>query len=510
MAAVSGVVLAFALALAGCSAPAGGDSGGGGGSDGTLTLGNAVVPASLAPSAAAWANQAPYLQAVYDSLLHETPDLGIEPWLATSWSYNDDKTVLTLKLRDDVTFTDGTPFTADVAAQNLIRFRDGTSSLRSYLALMTSAEAVDAHTLRITLSEPNPALLTYLSGVAGLQASPATFSAADEATHPVGSGPYLLDSDRTVIGSTYVYTRNENYWAPQIQHYGTVVINVYQTTSTQLNAIQSRQVNGVSLLDNSAIAQVEGAGYTTESQVLNFQGLLLFDRDGTITPALKDVRVRRAINHAIDRDAMLKAVGNGLGEPTTQIFRSTDAASYDPALDDEYPYDPAKAKDLLAEAGHPNGFRVTIPQVATGSTALYDLVKQYLGAVGITVDYVNEPPNNLLADVAGAKFSIVASLPLQTDATAWQVANFKLLPKATWNPFHTEDETVTRLAHTVQTGSEEEAARAGKELNRYIVEQAWFAPWYRPQLTFAVDADTSVVVQQDNAYPYLWNITPKS
>lgn len=499
---------AAALALSACSGggASGANSGGSGkNGSGTLTIGALVVPASYAADTAAWANQSPYEQAVYDTLVQETPDGKIVPWLAKSWSYNADNTVLTMKLRTDVTFTDGTPFDANAAAQNLTRFKNGTSPLRSYLALMTEAKAVDPSTLQITLSAPNPALLQYLSGAAGLQESPKNFGAATEKTTPVGSGPYILDPAKTVIGSTYVYTRNPHYWAPQEQHYARLVINVYQKTPTQVNAIRGGQVNGLELLDNTAVNQVKAAGYQIKASQLNWVGLELFDRDGVLTPALKDVRVRQAINDAIDSKAMLKAVGENLGTVTTQVFNPRDGAAYDPSLNSQYPYDPKKAKQLLAEAGYANGFSVTIPEVPTGSTALYDLTKQYLGAVGITVNYVSEPLNNFLADTEQAKFSIV-SLPLQTDPTAWEVANFKLLPTATWNPFHVADPTVESLAAKLQMGD----TAAGRKLDQYIVQQAWFDPWYRPQNSYAVDSHTTADPQYDNAYPYLWNITPKA
>ncbi|WP_230396163.1 ABC transporter substrate-binding protein [Streptomyces blattellae] len=501
--------LALALAMTSCSSGTESSSGGQN-SNGTLTLGSVVLPSSYAADAAVWGNQSVYEQAVYDTLVRETPDLKIEPSLATSWSYNADKTVLTMKLRTDVKFSDGTAFNADAAAQNLTRFKNGTSSLRNYLSQMTKAEAVDAATLRITLSEPNPALLQYLSQAAGLQQSPKSFDAPDEATNPVGSGPYILDTSKTVVGSKYVYKKNPDYWAPQDQHYNDLVINVYQTTPTQVNAVRGGQVNGLALIDNSAVDQLKSAGYDIENWELNVVGLLLLDRDGKLTPAMKDVRVRQAINYAIDRDAMLKGAGQGMGTTTTQFFKPSDTASYDKSLDSKYPYDPDKAKQLLQEAGYGNGFSVTMPQLATGSTAQYDLVKQYLGDVGINVKFVNEPANNFLADVSGAKFSAVSALPLQADPTAWQVANFKLLPDATWNPFHTADPEVESLAKTIQTGSSTEAAAASKELNRYIVDQAWFAPWYRPLQSFVVDSNTKVTPQQDNAYPYLWNIEPKS
>ena len=149
------------VALAACGG--GGDSGtsGGGGSSDTLTLG-AIVPASTQSAAdSRWANESPYMQAVYDTLVHLSPTGEPEPWLATEWSLNEDKTVLTLTLRTDVKFTDGEPFNADAAAQNILRFRDGTSPNASNLANVEDAKAVDDATLEITpqAARPGPARL---------------------------------------------------------------------------------------------------------------------------------------------------------------------------------------------------------------------------------------------------------------------------------------------------------------------------------------------------------------
>ena len=140
------------------------------------------------------ANESPYGQAVYDTLLRPTPDGTVGPSLATEWKYNDDKTVLTMTLRSDVNFTDGTEFNADAAAQNLIRFRDGNSPNKSYLAALKDAKAIDATHLEITLNASDPALLVYLTQNAGMQESPKAFTAPDIKTNPVGSGPYILDT----------------------------------------------------------------------------------------------------------------------------------------------------------------------------------------------------------------------------------------------------------------------------------------------------------------------------
>jgi peptide/nickel transport system substrate-binding protein len=498
-----------AIALSGCSgSAAGGGADGAAPGDGTLTIGTIVASTTFAANNAPWANESPYLQAVYDTLLHADPDGTVQPWLATDWSYNDDDTVLTMTLRDDVSFTDGTKFDASAAAQNLLRFRDGTSPQKGYLATLADAKALDATTLELTLSAPNPSLLSFLTQNPGLQQSPATFGAADEKTNPVGSGPYILDKGATVVGSTYVFTKNPDYWAPEQQHYAKLVMNVYTTPTAILNAIKGGQINGAPLTDNSMISQIEAAQYTSNGQQLNFFGLLLFDRDGSIAPELADVRVRQAINYAFDRDAMLTAIGQGYGDVTSSIF-SPDSSGYDEDADQYYSYDPEKAKDLLAEAGYDDGdITLTMPTSSGFTPATYALTKQYLEDVGISVEEVNVAPTSFLGDLLAAKYASTV-MQLKAAPTTWETLTLDLLPSAGWNPFHTEDATVAELASTIQSGSEDEAAAAAKELNRYIVEQAWFAPFYRPQQTYATDAHTSVETQTGNAYPYLWNFTPE-
>lgn len=507
LAALAAATAIVAVALSGCT---GGGSSTGPSSDsgnGTLTIGTIVASTTFAANNTAWANESPYLQAVYDTLLHAEPDGSVVPWLATEWSYNDDNTVLTMKLRDDVTFTDGTKFDASVAAQNLLRFRDGTSPQKAYLATLADAKAVDATTLQLDLSAPNPSLLSFLSQNPGLQQSPATFGAPDEKTNPVGTGPYTLDKGATVVGSSYVFTKNPDYWAPEQQHYAKIVMNVYSTPTAILNAIKGRQINGAPLTDNSTIAQVEGAGYTANGQQLNFFGLLLFDRDGTLAPALGDVRVRQAINYAFDRDAMLQAVGQGYGDVTSSIF-SPDSSGFDEGADTYYDYDPEKAKDLLAEAGYGDGdITLTMPTSSGFSPATYALTKQYLGDVGIKVEEVNIAPTSFLGDLLAAKYASTV-MQLKAAPTSWETLTLDVLPTAGWNPFRTEDATVAELAAIIQSGAEDEAAAAAKELNQYIVEQAWFAPLYRPQQTYATDPNTTVETQTGNAYPYLWNFVP--
>lgn len=497
------VAIAAATSLAiGLSACSG--SGSGSGSD-TLTLGVTGPASTLVAADSYWANESPYLQAVFDSVLRANPDGSIAPGLATQWSYDETNTVLTLTIREGVTFTDGTTLDAEAVAQNILRFRDESSPDKSRVSDIADAVASDATTVVVTLSQPNPAILTYLTQNAGLVESPAAFGNADLQTNPVGSGPYILDTDKTVIGTTYVFTANPNYWDKDSQHYDGLQLNVYSDSTALVNAIKGGQVNGATTVDNNDLKEIEASGFTANPLELNWAGLLLLDRAGTITPALGDVRVRQAINYAFDKEALLKAVGLGYGTVTTQVFPANSAA-YDPALDSTYDYDPAKAKELLAEAGYANGFTLPMPTTAGLGSSVFTLIEQQLKDVGITVENT-DTGNNFLADVISAKYP-ATYLTLQQDAD-WALINLELTAGATFNTFHYDDPTVAELTDTIRSAAGDEYDTAVMALNTYVVDQAWFAPWYRPQLTYVTDANTAVEVQQGNAYPYLWNIQPK-
>lgn len=471
-----------------------------------LTLINIASPSSYNPAeGASWGNGSIYMQAVFDALLSQDDSGELQPWLATDWSYDDSNTVLTLTLRDDVFFTDGEQLTAEAAVLSLEHFRDGTASNSSRLSA-AEFEAVDDTTLVITLDDPDPAFLNYLAQDAGTIASPSMWENENAATEPVGSGPYVLDTDRTVTGTTYVYTRNEDYWNADAVHYDALTINVLGDTTSIVNAIKAGEANGARLPNNSGNAEIEASGWTIHPNEINFQGILLLDRDGTLNPALNDVRVRQAINYAFDREALLDALQDGLGTPTSQPFGPTSEA-YDAELDDSYPYDPEKAQELLAEAGYADGLTISMPSTATYQST-FDLVSQQLADIGITVEYTDSGDvGDFISDILTPKYE-ASWMVLQQDPD-WQLVEFLVSPTATWNPFGTEDETVAALSETMQYGSEDEAAEAAGALNRYLIDEAWFAPLYRVQSSFATDADTEVTSWATNVYPSLFSFEPK-
>ncbi|MCM3697059.1 ABC transporter substrate-binding protein [Microbacterium oleivorans] len=505
--ATAAVAVVAALALTGCAG--GGEttnSSGEGGKADRLTLISIAAPTSYDIGAGAeWGNRSEFFEAVFDTLLRKDSSGEIQPNLATEWEYNEDKTVLTLTLRDDATFTDGTAVDAEAVVGSLERFRDGTSPQAATLAGKEFA-AVDATTVTITQDAPDPSLENLLSIAPGLVQAPSSFDDENSATTPVGSGPYILDSASSVTGTTYNYTANPDYWNKDAVKYENLTINVMEDVTATLNAIKAGEANGAKIADNNTIAEVEGAGWTIESNELDFQGLLLLDRAGTMAPELADVKVRQAINMAFDREALLQSLQSGYGTVTEQVFPATSEA-YDETLDSTYPYDPDAAKALLSEAGYPNGFTLNMMSTPAFQTT-FDLVAQQLADIGITVNYTDPGTGNFITDMLAPKYPATwMALEQNPD---WQLINFMIAPNATFNPFKYQDDTVDGYISTIQNGTEDEATAAVKDLNKYIVDQAWFAPFFRVQGTFATDANTNLEFWPTNAYPSIFDFSPKN
>ncbi|WP_159502211.1 ABC transporter substrate-binding protein [Microbacterium sp. 18062] len=497
----AGIAMA-ALALTGCSAP----SSDGSGDAAVLTLGTLIEPTSFDPNQAQEGHFMQFYQAAYDSLIRRAPDGGFEPMLATAWEFSEDGMQLTLTLRDDVTFSDGAVFDAEAAKANLEHFRTGTGPQGHTLAAVESIDVVDDHTIAIDLSVPEPALLIYLSNAAGLMGSPEALGTDEIKTNPVGSGPYVLDASATTIGSQYTFVKNEDYWAPELQQFDRVVFSYIPDITARYNALASGQVDAA-ILDAKTASQADAAGLVPHIQGLDWQGLILFDRAGQLVPALGDVRVRQAINHAIDKEAILAQIQGGRGELTDQVF-GPNSTGFVEELEGTYAYDPARAGELIAEAGYADGFAIDMPIWANFDQALAAVIREQLGAVGITVNFVEVPAADALTEMVSGRFPATWMSLFQP--SSWTTINQAIAPTALFNALDSTDPAVTDLITRVQFGDETEAAAAAAELGTYLVENAWFAPWYRPDQLYYGNDSVDVVVQVEQAVPSLYNYSPAS
>lgn len=505
---IAAVVAAGAVALTSCSS-GGGESAapgtGSGGRGGTLTLGVWNEPRSWDPGQAHVGHGLQPFQLAYDTLILREPDGSLSPMLATAWEYTDDaRTTFSLDLRTDVTFSDGAAFDAEAVKANVEHFKTANGPQQSQLADVSAVTVVDQDTVELSLSRPNPALEYYLSQAAGLMGSPEQLGSEGMTRVPAGTGPYVMDPASSVAGSQYTFTAREGYWNADLQKWDEIVLKPLTDGTARVNGLVSGQIDAT-LLDPRTAAQAEGAGMTLLPYEVDWSGMLLFDRDGALVPALADVRVRQAVNHAFDREALLEQTWGGYGTPTSQVF-GPDSGAYDEELEGTYDHDPERARELLAEAGYADGITVQLPLTPI-LEPVAPFVTQQLADVGITVEQVPVPVQNLVTDVAAARYP--AAIYSLFQGPAWVAVQQMISTDAVFNPFDTAPAEVQELVETVRAGGEG-AEDAAREINRYVTENAWFAPWYRAENVYAVNDRVSVEPTQGQAVPSIYSYTPAS
>lgn len=501
---------AATLALAG-SALAACSSGGSGSptgdatsaSGGTLTIAAVVDNNSFDRAALEIGNRVHYWMPVYDTLLVLDPEANLQPNLATDWQYNEDSTALTLALRDDVTFTDGTAFDGEAVKANLEYLKNGTGQNSYMAASIADIEVVSATEVTLHLTAPDPGLLGYLAVVGGAIASPATLGGGDPATSAVGSGPYVLTEAKP--GSEYVYERNEDYWNSDAFPYDEIVVKPISDATARLNALKSGQAD-VGLVAANNAAEAEGTGLTVERYPTDWQGLFLNDRAGTMVPALADVRVRQAINLAFDKESLLANVARGEGEVTSQTF-NVNSEAFVPELDSAYEYDLEQAKKLMADAGYADGFAVTMPELA-GFAQVAPIIQQQLGEIGIEVTFEKVAADATISELLSGKYPMFwFSLGSQG---AWQDLRKFAFTNSPWNTSHVADPQMDELLETAQFASGDDQIAAFQEINEYLVDEAWMAPWYRANTLLATADGVSATPQAWNVVPWIRNFAPAS
>lgn len=499
-----GAAAISALVLAGCAA--GSTDAAAPAHDDTLRIGTMTVPASLDPKDAT-GSALPFFQAVYDTLIKRAPDGSYEPMLATEWAWNDARTELALTLRDDVSFDDGTVFDAEAAKANLERFRDAGGPDAGQL---TGAEftATDATHLTMTLPQPNPALLFHLSDSAGLMANPAGFATEDAlVTSPDGTGPFVLDKTKTAIGTTWVYEQREDYWG-EASDFSELTISVFDNENAMVNGLKTGQLDTALLqMADQQVAAEQDGNLTSQKTNFDFQGVLLFDRGGAVTPALADPKVRQALNYAVDRETLLEVVRDGRGAVTNQVW-GPDAAGYDEKLDSHYTFDQGKAKQLLAEAGYEDGFELRLPRMtAIVTDNIASALQTDLAAVGITLTWVDVEPASALKQIFVDKEFSGMVMNMGQSSNDWIVYSTLIKP-GTFNFFGTTDETTQRIA--AEAAVVEDATALYGELNQHIVEEAWFVPFYRMDYSLVTVPGIEAQPQSGMAVPSIYNYSLKN
>lgn len=500
------LVASAALLLGGCGAAASNQTDAGAAkTHQTLTLGSGVEPQSLDPAQSREAQFVQYFQPVFDTLIRRGADGKVQPMLATKWETGPDQKSLTFTLRDDVSFTDGTKLTADAVKGNVERFKTAGGPLAASLSAVASVAVVDPTTVKLELSQPDPGLLFALGGPGGYIQSPANFDSPTVQTQPIGSGPYELDRTATTPGSQYTYTNNANYWDKSLQKFEKIVIKPMKDENARLNALRSGQIDAM-IATAKTVQAAKGAGLTVQTVPGDWQGLSLFDRAGTLTPELGKTEVRQAINYAIDKEAMLKGVGQGMGTVTSQTFSPVSDA-YVKDLDGTYGYDVEKAKSLLKSVGLQDGFTLTMPTSSDMDPALAPAIHDQLAKVGITVKWVDVPVAQYQAEQQSGKYS-AAYTAFGQPVIAWNTISGQVKQTAPWNVFKYSTDESNALLASILSSTGDDAAKKTQEMNKYLVENAWFAPWYRIDQPYYSSSDVTVQVQSGQPVPSIYNYAP--
>lgn len=448
--------------------------------DRVLTVGNPFAPLSLDPSLSGNGRAGTHLLPAYEPLVRVRADGSFEPALATAWELSADSKEATFTLRQNAKFSDGEPVNAEAVKKSIEYFRSKKGPFSVNLATVTAIDVVDPYKLRIKVSQPNPALINLFEAywLAGDIISPKALANPDSlARGTFGAGPYMLDPAATVTGKSYTYVPNPHYYDKTRVKWDKVVMMVFED---QNSAVQAMRAGQVKLLVSDPVTGHANRDRLEKnmrmvSEAVQWTGLVIVDRDGIVNPALKDVRVRKAINHAIDRNLIAKALLGQFADPTVQL-QGKAFMGYDAANEAKYPFDAAKAKALLTEAGFGNGLNVKLSYVNnTLSRTMSQVLAGQFKKVGINAT-LNEFQGFGAMNAAGAAKQMEL-LVFNSNSGVPVLARFQTLaPKGSLNFYGTEDATLTKLIDEAANLPLTKADAAWKKVYAHVTDIAWFAP----------------------------------
>jgi peptide/nickel transport system substrate-binding protein len=445
----------------------------------TLTVGNPFSPLSLDPAQSGNGRAGTHLMPAYEPLVRERADGSFEPALALSWKVAPDNKEVVFTLRKDAKFSDGEVVNAAAVKKSIDYWRSKKGPFSVNFLTVTAIDVLDEYRVAVKMSDPQPSIVGLFSGywLAGDIISPKGVDKPDLlGTQTFGAGPYKLDPAATITRKSYVYVKNEHYYDKKRQHWDKVVMTVFEDQNSAVQSLKAGQTQVLisDPLTGNANAESLPKEFRLISDPVQWTGLILLDRDGIINPAMKDVRVRQAINLALNRPLIGRALFGKFIDPSVQM-QGKGFMGHDSANEDKYPYSLEKAKALLAAAGHPN-LNITISYVNNSlSVTLSQAIAAQLKRAGITVkthEYQNFGALN--ASMAKKEHEI---LLFNSNFGPPNIARFQTLsPKGSLNYYATEDAELTKLIGEASQLSLDKAEPAWKKAYARVVDLAWFAP----------------------------------
>ena len=456
---------------------------------GVLVVGQIAEPKALDPAAVTAVNDFRILMNIYDGLVrYKSGTLEVEPALATDWEISEDGTEYTFNLREGVSFHDGTPFNAEAVVFNFERMLNedhpyadtGPFPLAFFFSSVDTVEAVDELTVKFALSAPYAPFLSNLAYPTGLIVSPAAVEqyGADFGRNPSGTGPFTFAEWRS--NEAVVVEGNPDYWggAPSLQ---AVIYRPITDANTRVAEMLAGGIDLMVEVPPVALSEFEGDQYSVIEQAgPHVWFLILNAKEGPFADKL----VRQAANFAVNKEALVNDVLEGTADvaagPTPPAF----AWAYNDALD-PYPYDPEKAKELLAEAGVENP-SVTF-YVTEGGSGMLDpiamgtAIQADLQAVGFDVTIETYEWNTFLGEVnpgleGKADMAEMAWMTNDPDTLPYLALRTDAFPEAGgFNSGYYSNPEVDELLEKARVStSQDERAELYKQMQEIVQDDA---PW---------------------------------
>lgn len=525
--------LAAALALAGCSAVERPD-----GEDNVLTYLEPQFFRTLYPPAAGFYPNGGVVNQLTDRLLYQDPEtLELSPWIATEMpKVNADATEYTFNIRTDVTYSDGSPLTAENVVANFDLFGRGdksrTLTSSEQIANYDHGEVVDEDTVKFYFTQPSPGFLQATSAYNAGLLSDSTLALDNEGFGPgnavnvIGSGPFVVESEE--IGTDLKLKTREDYdWAPPaVKHQGRAEIDgvhyiLAAEESVRTGAILSGQADIARQISapQESLLKDRGVGIISRgTNSMNNQFAFRFDH-----PLLQDKRVREAIIHGVDREEILRVLFSESYPLATSSVAETGLAYKDQSA--AYAFDPEESKRLLDEAGWepgPDGIRVKDGQrlVLRTNTALpqprskevMTMVQDQLGELGIGIqvnagDQATQNADAKDVDKVQIYHSMVGRADYDVITSLYGINNRDafLNQDAEGTPIDAHLQEL--LDAVLDTPDKEGRIEATEEVQDYITEQAYALPLFEEPVVYAVRPGISGFSPESVARPWFYEVS---
>jgi peptide/nickel transport system substrate-binding protein len=342
-------------------------------------------PTSIDPSNFASAD--PISRNVFEALVYFDKNGELKPRLATSWSFSDDNKVLTMQLRKNVLFSSGAPFTSKDVVFSLNRNKLTNMGIQDQLAKhFNQVEAVDDYTVKFIFNEPNAQFLYQTCELLYIISEADINKAGEKAfvQNPIGTGPYKFAEWKA--GQYIDMVVNDKYWGDK-SHVKEGRVVFAQDDNTRVNMLKAGEVDMITNPPWESIDSLKKSGFNITKSPRANSIALTFSLINKGTP-WSDGRVRQAINYCIDKDAIITKLCYGVPEKLEWMFGWE--LGFDPSLQSAYPYNPQKAKQLMIEAGYPNGFEMQViytPNVSNLKNVV-DYITVSLKQIGINCNLI--------------------------------------------------------------------------------------------------------------------------